>query len=437
MPRLIAAALAMMAMPTVGFAQSPAAASTTADPALESAVDRLSALLAGTISPQDYFAPSFLQAVPADQWRAITAQLVAQHGTPGQISARSAGPVPQSAQVTIAFDRADVTMLVQAAPDGRVVGLRIVDVSARNDSLDRLTADIAALPGTTGWGLYRIERNGRATMLHGSNAEQALAIGSMFKLTILGALDAEIAAGRMRWSDVITLDRQSVPSGISIAWPNGAPVTLHTLATLMISQSDNRASDVLLHHVGRERVEAFARVHGGLSGQNAYPLLSTLEATVLKNPTLGAARERWLAGSEAQRRAVLREFAGEWTVADVDWSAFAAGPADIDRIEWFASADSVAAVLGWIARSASDDARAILSVNPGIPPAAASHWASVGYKGGSEPGVMAMSLLLRAADDRSYVVSMAWNNPSAAVDEAQMAMLVARAATLLRSAGQP
>ncbi len=437
MPRLIAAALAVMALPTVGFAQSPAAATATADPALEGAIDRLPALLADTISPQDYFAPSFLQAVPADQWRAIAAQLIAQHGAPGPISSQRSGPVPRSAQVTVGFERADVTILIQTAQDEKVISLRIIDIAARNDSMERLTADIAALPGITGWGFYRIEADGRATMLHGANAALPMAIGSVFKLTILGALDAEIAAGRMRWTDVVTLDRQSVPSGISIAWPSDAPVTLHTLATLMISQSDNRATDVLLHHVGRERVEAFARTHGGLSGPHAFPLLSTLEATVLKNPALGAARVRWLEGGEARRRTVLREFAGEWTTANVDWSAFAAGPADIDRIEWFASADNIAALLGWMARSASDDARAILSVNPGIPPAAAAHWASVGYKGGSEPGVMAMSLLLRAADDQNYAVSMVWNDPSAAVDEARMAMLVARAATLLRPPVQP
>ncbi len=347
MLRTIAAALAVMALPTAGIAQVPASATTSADPALDAAIARLPALLAGTVTPQDYFAPSFLQAVPAEQFRALTGQIIAQHGAPGEISARRNGPVPQSAEVTVTFERADVTMLVQTAPDGRVIGLRIVDVAARNDSIDRLAADIAALPGMTGWGLYRIEPDGGATMLHGTNAAQPMAIGSVFKLTILGALDREVAAGRMRWNDVVTLDQQSVPSGISIAWPSGAPVTLHTLATLMISQSDNRATDVLLHHVGRERVEAFARAHGGLSGPNAFPLLSTLEATVLKNPALGVTREHWLAGDEAQRRVVLAEFAGQWTPADVDWSAFSAGPADIDRIEWFASADSIAALLGW------------------------------------------------------------------------------------------
>ena len=39
-------------------------------------------------------------------------------------------------------------------------------------------------------------------------------------------------------------------------WPPGAAVTVETLATLMISVSDNTATDTLIRLVGRERVEA-------------------------------------------------------------------------------------------------------------------------------------------------------------------------------------
>lgn len=202
----------------------------------------------------------------------------------------------------------------------------------------------------------------------------------------------------------------------------------------MISQSDNRATDILLHHVGRARVEAFARRRGGLSGPNAFPILSTLEATVLKNPALREARQRWLNGSERERRAVLAGAAQDWTPAQVDYSAFSSGPADIDHIEWFASADSIAALLGWFGTQGSEDARAILAINPGIPAAAAANWGYVGYKGGSEPGVIALSLLLRAQSGEAFVASFSWNNSVAAVDEARFATIVARGAELLRPA---
>ena len=436
MLRSIAISLALLALPGTSAVHAQQVSAPSFDPALTAAIDRLPVVLAGAVPPEDYFAPTFLQLVPAGQWRAITAQLIAQHGAPGEITVRRDGPVAQSAQVIVAFQRADVSILIQTDQAGLVNTLRIVDISARDDTLERLASDLDALPGATGWGLYRIAEDGSTTMLRGANSAEPMAVGSVFKLTILGALDQEIAAGRMRWDEVIALNRQSVPSGVSLSWPDAAPVTLHTLATLMISQSDNRATDVLLHHVGRERVEAFARAHGGLSGRNAFPLLSTLEATVLKSAGIGAPRQRWLAGDEAARRAVLNEYADAWTPGDVDWSAFSEGPADIDSIEWFASADSVAALLGWMARRASAETQAILSVNSGIPPAAAARWNYVGYKGGSEPGVMAMSLLLRDQGGNAYAVSMAWNNASGAVDEARMTMLAARAATLLSAPHQ-
>lgn len=429
-------ALAMLPVAAPATAQAPVAGAATPalDPALNNAIDRLPAILAGGTALDAYFAPSFLQAIPAAQFQAITAQLIAQHGAVGAVSSRRSGPVPLSAEVVVAFARADVTVLLQTATDGQVIGLRIVNIAARNDSIERLTADIAALPGISGWGLYRIADDGSPTLLHGAGNDRPMAIGSVFKLTILGALDEEIAAGRMRWTDVVTLDRQSVPSGISIGWPDGAPVTLHTLAALMISQSDNRATDVLLHHVGRARVEAFARSRGGLSGPHAFPILSTLEATVLKNPAIGEARQRWLGGTEQERRAVLAGPAQGWTPAQVDYSAFSAGPADIDSIEWFASADSIAALLGWFGTQGSEQARAILAINPGIPAAAAGNWSYVGYKGGSEPGVIAFSLLLRARSGERFVASFSWNNAAAAVDEARFVTLASRGAELLRPA---
>ena len=39
----------------------------------------------------------------------------------------------------------------------------------------------------------------------------------------------------------------------------------------------------------------------------------------------------------------------------------------------------------------------------------ASHWAYAGYKGGSEPGVLSMTYLLRRDDGKWFVVSLGFN----------------------------
>ena len=73
----------------------------------------------------------------------------------------------------------------------------------------------------------------------------------------------------------------------------------------------------------------------------------------------------------------------------------------------------------------------ILAINPGIGAGLAKRFAYVGYKGGSEPGVISMTALLRDSAGKARVVSASWNNPAAAVDELAFVALVSRAVELL------
>ena len=73
----------------------------------------------------------------------------------------------------------------------------------------------------------------------------------------------------------------------------------------------------------------------------------------------------------------------------------------------------------------------ILAINPGVGAAVARKFAYVGYKGGSEPGVMNMTVLVRDQAGKSRVVSASWNNPASAIDEMNFAALVTRAVELL------
>ena len=77
------------------------------------------------------------------------------------------------------------------------------------------------------------------------------------------------------WSDVVNVDRSSIGGGTVAGFPRGAPITLHTLASLMISISDNTATDILLHVVGRENVERMMAAMGVRDPARNRPLLST------------------------------------------------------------------------------------------------------------------------------------------------------------------
>src|SRR5439155_8727945 len=101
--------------------------------------------------------------------------------------------------------------------------------------------------------------------------DEPLAIGSSFELWVLAELAREVESGKRKLDDVVLLceDALSHPSGFFYTWSAGAPVTLHTLASLMISQSDNTATDMLVRMLGREPIESvFAEIGHAHAAQN-------------------------------------------------------------------------------------------------------------------------------------------------------------------------
>ena len=435
-PITVAALLFALANPIASFAQHTD--DSLVEPQANLLADAAQALipvLRGSNEPARVFTSTFLHEVPADQVIALFAQLRAQHGNPQTIASITPEDAATQALIVVRYERALLHFQTYVGSDGKISGLRYVNATIENDSFAQIGSEFSALPGNVAWGVFRLDNDGTLAVLSGAEPQRDMAIGSSFKLAILATLDDDIRHNRAEWTDIVRIDRQSVPFSGILGWPMGAPMTVHTLATLMISRSDNRATDILLHHLGREHVEAFARRHGGLSGPHAFPLLSTLEATALKNPALGTVRDAWLTGSEADRRRALTQSAARLTPDNVDYAVFEQAPADITTIEWFASPQSIAQLLGWLARNGSAETSAILAINPGIPAAAARDWTYVGYKGGSEPGVIAMNLLLRNAEGQNFIIAAAWNNPQAAVDDDAFIGLVTRLAAATRTGG--
>jgi hypothetical protein len=59
-------------------------------------------------------------------------------------------------------------------------------------------------------------------------------------------------------------------------------------------------------------------------------------------------------------------------------------------------------------------------------------YAYAGFKGGSEPGVINLTWLIRNRAGAWHVVTGSWNNPAAPVDEARFTGLMGRALALVR-----
>ncbi len=74
--------------------------------------------------------------------------------------------------------------------------------------------------------------------------------------------------------------------------------------------------------------------------------------------------------------------------------------------------------------------RGVLSINPGLA-VSKEAFPYVGYKGGSETGVLNLTFLLRAKDGTWYAASAGWNDPLQAVEESKLIGLMQRVLYLL------
>jgi beta-lactamase class A len=429
MKRIFAAFIAL-ALPAIPLAQAETVVATKMGPTyfIDLRIEQLPSVLAGTRDLEDYFAPSFLKAVPAAQIAALSSQLVAQHGKPLKI-ANVAYKGVNSATVRIEFERAFVAadITVEPAVPGKaskVVGLLLKGVETKGDSAAKIDADFAALSGSAGYLVEKIGADGKRQQVAGRAVGQQFAIGSIFKLYVLAELASQVQAGRRSWSDVVPIIENSYSSSATQGWPRDTPVTLQTLATWMISVSDNAATDALMRVLGRDAVEEKLATIGHGAPDKALPILTTVEAFALKsNPAL---RARFQEASEAQQRDLLEKETAALSFERIDMAQLGSGPIAIDSIEWFASPSDIANLFDNIRRTGNQTALDVLAVNKGVAPASAVKWQYLGYKGGSEPGVIAMSFLAQSKAGDWYAISGAWNNPEKAVDNAAFAALMTR-----------
>jgi len=304
-----------------------------------------------------------------------------------------------------------------------VAGLLLNDYRPLGDDATTIERDIAALPGKAG--VLYAPLDGGAPRL-AINADRQFALGSAFKLYVLATLARQVEAGMRRWDDVVHIDDiRSLPSGQMQDWPNGAPVTLHTLATMMISISDNTATDQLIHLLGRETIAEEVRASGHSASGRMLPLLTTREMFALKaDPARGAA---YAAMSEPQQAVALEALAQEIAADPASAKAPAfASPTLIDSVEWFASPEDLRKLLAQIAALKDPTARGILAVNPSIPAARRADWAYAGYKGGSEPGVLNLTWLLRKKDGTWWILTVSDNDPAKDVPTAGIEVLAQR-----------
>ena len=413
------------------------AASTVATPApaFEARARELVALLTTPESYDAFFSPAFKAAVPKEKFDPIRARLIEAGGPVASVRIKEMR-TPYSGLVEVDYRDAVATVqldLDPAAPH-QVIGLLIKGLTRHEKSIEEVVATLRALHGSTGFALARLGI-GAPVLLAGHQSDHPFAIGSAFKLIILAELVRATNAGARKWDDLVTLDGSVLPGGGYVLKPKGTQISLRELATQMISISDNSATDILLKTLGRDKVEAMLPTVGVKDPARNRPFLSTLEVFKLKGIEANDLAGRYLAGDESARRKMLDGEVANLPAMLIRGTLFRDGkPVRIEQLEWFLSPADLVRIMDWLRRNTEGpkgaDARAILSKNPGIEHPIAAKWQWVGYKGGSEPGVLNMTLLLQAKGGEWYVLTGSWNDPAQAVEETRFIPLIGRAAEL-------
>lgn len=428
------------AAPEATSTTAPATSTTEeagADPAVadaRSAIDWFVEVLNGDeLDAERYeilFSEEFRRAVPFDA--GFLPQVEALRASAPYTVVEPAGPGPQG-QATV-NDAAGTALVVGAAVEGSVITALVIQ-PAEPPTLDDPPATIAeALErlgalGTAG-ALVAEVAGEICTPIEAVAADQPAPVGSVFKLYVLAALGEEIAAGTTTWDEELTIrdELKSLPTGVLQDRPDGETVTVRETAELMISISDNTATDLLIHHLGRERIEQ-AMADLGVDPAGNVPLLTTRDMFVLK---LGPEEQRreYLAADAEGRRELLDEVAAT-DLSQVDPADFTE-PVAVEEVEWFMSPDQLCRVAVHLGRLAGQEGLQaideILSANPGIPSTGVAP-DSLWFKGGSEPGVVA-GWWRATAGDRTIVVTGSVVDPDRPVDELQALLLLAAARDL-------
>lgn len=269
----------------------------------------------------------------------------------------------------------------------------------------------------TGFLAAEVTKGGDCRPAHAVARDTARPLGSIVKLYVLGAVAERIRSGAFGWDTQLTItpELKSLPSGELQERPDHSKVSVLEAARLMISISDNTATDLLIHKVGRKRVERTMRAWGA-PGKRNVPLLTTRELFVLKGADHPKHAERYLSLRTAGKRAYLEEVVAKVPLQAVkSWTQ----PRELATIEWYGSPANVCEAYARLARLRDPRVGKVMSINDAGLGLERGQWPTVWYKGGSEPGLLDLSFLARASGGRTYVVTVMAVNPGAPIDEGQ------------------
>jgi beta-lactamase class A len=378
-----------------------------------------------------HFHESFLQQVPLETLEPMLADIAA---TLAPLVVQEVAPESSALQLVTLVDASQGRIVITLSLDaesGQINGLLfspLLDLETRRPKTWQEVEDnVRGLAPESEFLVAQVDAAG-CHPLHAQRAASRLAIGSSFKLYVLAETAQQVTDGLLDWDTQVSVQDalKSLPSGVLQDEPEGTKVSVRELAEAMISISDNTATDHLIDLLGRENVEQRFALAGHGAPELNVPLLFTREFFLLKLELSDAGAADYVASDVAARREFLQTLVGQTPnlAAAENWSA----PRYIEEIEWFANVDDLCAVMATLLNMSEQPGLApildILALNPGLP-AESIDRPYIGFKGGSEIGVLQLTWLVRDSNGVWNVVALSLNDVSAPIADEELALSTA------------
>lgn len=301
---------------------------------------------------------------------------------------------------------------------GLVKSMNIAGVSLPSVKLQNwsdVSRWLAVWPGFASLTVARLDSN----PLELGAKDIAQPIEASFKLFVLRALEEEIYAGRRKWSDSFPIrnDWKSLPGPIE--WPQGKSITLEQFAHAMIMYDDNTAADHIVRILGRDVIERGMLIVQHQHPEWNKPFLRTDEAFKLKWGASVELTQKYLRATPEEKRVMLDREIATMSISSVGKNGLPmTAPTWIRQIEWFATpSDMCRTMRSFLTRKDPVVLKAMALQSPLVGGNGdASYWTYVGYKGGTEPGVLSSSYLLLDRYGRWSCLSAAWSNDKRVVN---------------------
>ncbi len=342
----------------------------------------------------EIFDESFLKAVSEDKLLEIFKEYK------GKLGEYKTAILNTPGSYTLIFDKGSAPSKIALDQNHKIISLWFGHPLPSDDSIQKIFDELVKVEGKIS--LY-VSKNGVSVI--GKNENDKMGVGSAFKLEILKKLIEKMDKEKISPEKIVYLKEslKTLPSGMLQCWPDKSPITVQTLANLMISISDNTATDHLIDFVGLD-------------------MIKTREMFFLKWGISKEELDDYFKSSDKDKKLKREKFA----LKDLDTIKYTPSPTYIEELEWFFSTKELCTIISSLKN------RAEISIN--TPFIEKKNWKIAGFKGGSEPGVINYTHILQKKEKSPlFAISLTVNNPKKGVDTSKITELLVRVINLIES----